>query len=67
MSSQKITCTPLLRGWKAIEDYLGLTRKTVLLHGYPVRRGKGTVWAFRDELEAWARQGPKPEARLRLL
>lgn len=53
-------CPSLLRGWKAIEDFLGLTRKTVLLHAYPIRRiagGRMSVWAFRDELERHARLG----------
>lgn len=60
----------LLRGWKAIEGYLRLTRKTILLHGYPVRRllsGRGTVWAFADELDRHARRPAPARARLELL
>lgn len=39
-------------GWAQIEAYLNLTSKTVLLHGYPVRRMLGRVFALRHELDA---------------
>lgn len=38
-------------GWSQIEHYLGMTSKTVLQYGYPVRR-LGRVFAYRDELDA---------------
>lgn len=41
----------LLHGWKEIEKYLGLDRKTVVRQGYPVRRARtGSVYALREEL-----------------
>lgn len=40
----------MLRGWDAIEAYLGLTRKTILARGYPVRKDGG-VFAFKGELD----------------
>lgn len=53
----------ILRGWKEIEAYLGVSRKTVLLQCYPVRRegsgksgGLGSVFAFKNELIEYARQ-----------
>ena len=39
-------------GWVQIETYLNLTSKTVLLHGYPVRRMLGRVFAVKNELDA---------------
>lgn len=46
MDQERILC-----GWKAIEAYTGLTRKTILSRGYPVRKSGG-VYAFQDELDA---------------
>lgn len=46
MEQERILC-----GWKAIEAYTGLTRKTILARGYPVRKSGG-VYAFQDELDA---------------
>ena len=43
MDQERILC-----GWKAIEAYTGLTRKTILSRGYPVRKSGG-VYAFQDE------------------
>lgn len=40
----------ILRGWKDIEQFLGLTRKTIQAKGYPVRKNGG-VYALRPELE----------------
>ena len=41
-----------LEGWTQIECYLGMTNKTVVLHGYPVRRMLGRVFAYSEELDA---------------
>ena len=46
MDQERILC-----GWKAIEAYTGLTRKTILSRGYPVRKSGG-VYAFQYELDA---------------
>lgn len=53
----------ILRGWKEIEAYLGISRTTARVHGYPVRRegsgksgGPGGVFAFKSELREYARQ-----------
>lgn len=53
----------ILRGWKEIEAYLGLSRITARAQGYPVRRegsgksgGFGGVFAFKSELIEYARQ-----------
>lgn len=40
-----------LEGWQQIEEHLGMTSKTILQHGYPVRR-LGRVFAYADELDA---------------
>lgn len=42
----------ILRGWKEIEKYVGLDRKTIISQGYPVRsHGDGSaVFAVRREL-----------------
>ena len=40
MDQERILC-----GWKAIEAYTGLTRKTILARGYPVPKSGG-VYAF---------------------
>lgn len=51
----------ILRGWKEIEAFLGMTRKTILASGYPIRceGGEGvtrrSVFAFRSELMAHSR------------
>lgn len=52
MNQERILC-----GWKAIEEYMGLTRKTILARGYPVCKSGG-VYAFQDELDA-ARRGAR--------
>lgn len=41
-----------LRGWCAIENHLMLSRKTILAHGYPVRKmgQTGSVFAYPSEL-----------------
>lgn len=40
-----------LEGWGQIEDHLGMTRQTILKHGYPVKR-LGGVFAYANELDA---------------
>ena len=37
-------------GWAEIEDYLGMTSKTILQHGYPIKR-LGRVFAYQNELD----------------
>lgn len=56
-----------INGWKAISQYLGVSVRTAQhwekTQGLPVRRTpgqRGIVYAFREELDAWAR----PEAGL---
>lgn len=44
-------------GWAQIENYLSLTRNTILARGYPVRK-IGGVFAFRDELDEHAKSKP---------
>ena len=46
-----------LRGWKEIERHVRLSRKTILLQGYPIHRTKelGSVFAFVEELDAHER------------
>lgn len=60
-------------GWKAISQYLGVSVRTAQqwekTQGLPVRRTsgqRGSVYAFQDELDAWARPGSGlvEEARL---
>ena len=46
----------ILRGWKEIEGYLGITRKTILKRGYPVRKASGSrsqVYALATELDGY--------------
>lgn len=42
-----------LRGWKEIERHVRLSRKTILLQGYPIHRTKelGSVFAYTEELD----------------
>lgn len=40
-----------LEGWAQIEEYLGMTSKTILQHGYPVRR-LGRVFAYTEDIDA---------------
>ena len=41
----------VLQGWKEIEDYLGLSRKTIRARGYPVQKtNTGIVFAKKEEL-----------------
>lgn len=40
----------VLRGWKEIEEYLGLTRKTIIRRGLPVYKDGG-VYALPEELD----------------
>lgn len=40
----------ILRGWKEIMEYLGLTRKTIIRRGLPVYKDGG-VYAFPEELD----------------
>lgn len=45
----------LLRGWKEIERYVGLDRKTIIAQGYPVRKARtGRVFAYRGDLRKYA-------------
>lgn len=47
----------ILHGWKNIEKYIGLNRKTILRQGYPVKKlGTGSVHAIREELLKHAMQ-----------
>lgn len=49
----------LLRGWKEIEKYVGLDRKTIIAQGYPVRKANtGSVFAIREELLKHAMRTP---------
>ena len=43
-----------LRGWKEIERHVRLSRKTILLQGYPIHKTKklGGVFAYTEELDA---------------
>lgn len=46
----------ILRGWKQIEGYLGITRKTIIKRGYPVRKASGSrsqVYALASELDGY--------------
>ena len=49
--------TERLEGWAQIENYLDLTRKTILARGFPVRK-IGGVFAFCDELDEYAKSKP---------
>lgn len=43
----------ILRGWKEIENYLNLSRKTIVAHGYPLHKGgpaNSQVFAISGEL-----------------
>ena len=40
-----------LIGWRAIENYLKMNRKTILARGFPVRKWGG-VYAIPSELDA---------------
>ncbi len=40
----------ILNGWKEIEAYLGISRKTIIARDLPVYKNRG-VYAFREELE----------------
>lgn len=42
-----------LRGWGQIENYLGLSRNTILAHGYPIHKQGvgGSVFAYSCELD----------------
>lgn len=46
-----------LRGWCAIENYLMMSRKTIISHGYPVRKmgQTGSVFAYPSELNEYQR------------
>lgn len=52
----------ILRGWKEIEAFLGITRPSILAAGYPVRREgfrkNAAVFALRKELLDFARGRP---------
>lgn len=52
----------ILQGWREIEEYLGLTRKTVNKRGFPIHNSGGgdtrqAVWAIRSELLEHAKKG----------
>lgn len=49
--------TERLEGWAQIEDYLDLTRNTILARGYPVHK-VGGLFAFCDELDEHAKSKP---------
>lgn len=47
----------ILRGWKQIEDYTGLSRYGLNRNCYPVRREeRGSVYAIKSELDAYMRR-----------
>ncbi len=49
----------VLQTWGEIEEYLGLSKKTILDHGYPVRTGpRGGRFALSDELDDYRRSMP---------
>ena len=50
--------SPILRGWKEIEAYLGIGRKAIIRAGYPVRSEDNSlnVLALRSELLAFAKK-----------
>ena len=42
----------ILRGWKEIERYLGISRPAILANAYPIRKGKTkNVFALKTELD----------------
>lgn len=41
-----------LKGWREIEAYLGLTRKTVRVRGFPVHSLGGEVFAYISKIDA---------------
>lgn len=51
-----------LRGWKDIEAFLGMSRKTIIRCGYPIRKegdeteAKASVFALRSELLCHAKR-----------
>lgn len=49
--------TERLEGWSQIENYLDLTRNTILARGYPIRK-IGGVFAFKPELDQHAKSKP---------
>ena len=54
-----------LRGWKEIENFLGLTRKTIRARGYPIRKfgaDNTQVYAYRDELSGHEKGQKEPPA-----
>ena len=55
----------ILRGWKEIEAFLRLTRKTIIAGSYPVHFHRGAangrrVYAFKSELWDFAKTQDKP-------
>ncbi len=40
----------LLTGWKAIENFIGMNRETILKYGYPIRKIGKIVQAVPEEL-----------------
>lgn len=49
----------ILRGWKEIEEYLRMTRKSILRAGYPVHHegtSRRNVYAIRRELLEYAQR-----------
>lgn len=47
----------ILRGWKQIENYTGMTRFGIVRNGYPIRREKhGYVYAFKTDLDKFMRR-----------
>lgn len=55
----------ILRGWKEIEDFLRLTRKTIIANGYPLHSHKGPrnrkrIYAIKRELLDFAARQDQP-------
>ena len=51
-----------LRGWKEIENFLGLDRKTIIAHAYPIKKIGGSVIALKEELRAHIENLPRLSA-----
>lgn len=64
-----MTDSDILRGWKEIECYVGMTRKAILRAGYPVRYEdnpsvrRPSVFAIRKELLDHALRGNHVSSR----
>ena len=48
----------ILRGWKEIEDFLGMRRAAILANNFPIRKGRHGILAFSSELLEHAKSLP---------